>query len=95
MQRCDAIQWRIARLIREGLKTEYGLEEVEAAKADSRWDGAYGSGKETKIPDDLQSVIDADPPGHAQATGPGLRSPPCIGRSRGLEDLVGPDAEPL
>ena len=41
--------------------TEHGLREVEAAKADGRWDRAYGSGKELKIPDDLQAAIDAEP----------------------------------
>lgn len=51
----------VARLIQEGRMTEHGLKEVEAAKADGRWDRAYGSGKELKIPDDLQAAIDAEP----------------------------------
>lgn len=51
----------VARLIEESRMTEHGLEEVEAAKADGRWDRAYGSGKEMKIPDDLQAAIDAEP----------------------------------
>jgi uncharacterized protein YdeI (YjbR/CyaY-like superfamily) len=51
----------VARLIQEGRMTEHGLEEVEAAKADGRWDRAYGSGKDMKIPDDLQAAIDAEP----------------------------------
>ena len=51
----------VARLIDEGRMTEYGLNEVEAAKADGRWDRAYKSGKEMKIPEDLQSAIDAEP----------------------------------
>jgi uncharacterized protein YdeI (YjbR/CyaY-like superfamily) len=41
--------------------TEHGLKEVEAAKADGRWDRAYGSGKNMAIPDDLQAAIDAEP----------------------------------
>ena len=41
--------------------TEHGLKHVEAAKADGRWDKAYGSGKDLKIPPDLQAAIDADP----------------------------------
>jgi uncharacterized protein YdeI (YjbR/CyaY-like superfamily) len=45
--------------------TEHGLREVEAAKADGRWDRAYGAGKEMKIPDDLQSAIDAEPQARA------------------------------
>ena len=51
----------VARLIHEGRMTEHGLEEVEAAKADGRWDRAYASSKEMKIPDDLQAAIDAEP----------------------------------
>ncbi|NVD38914.1 YdeI/OmpD-associated family protein [Ensifer sp. HO-A22] len=51
----------VARLIAEGRMTPHGLKEVEAAKADGRWDRAYGSGKAMKIPDDLQAAIDAEP----------------------------------
>ena len=51
----------VARLVREGRMTEHGLKEVEAAKADGRWDRAYASGREMKIPDDLQAAIDAEP----------------------------------
>jgi uncharacterized protein YdeI (YjbR/CyaY-like superfamily) len=51
----------IARLIKEGRMTEHGLKEVEAAKSDGRWDRAYKSGKDMKIPADLQAAIDAEP----------------------------------
>jgi uncharacterized protein YdeI (YjbR/CyaY-like superfamily) len=51
----------VARLIQEGRMTPHGLREVEAAKADGRWDRAYGSGQAMKIPDDLQAAIDAEP----------------------------------
>ncbi|WP_353641666.1 YdeI/OmpD-associated family protein [Mesorhizobium sp. WSM2239] len=51
----------VARLIEEGRMTEHGLAQVEAAKADGRWDRAYKSGKDMKIPDDLQAAIDAEP----------------------------------
>jgi uncharacterized protein YdeI (YjbR/CyaY-like superfamily) len=51
----------VARLIEEGRMTEHGLRHVEAAKADGRWDRAYGSGKSMPIPDDLQAAIDAEP----------------------------------
>jgi uncharacterized protein YdeI (YjbR/CyaY-like superfamily) len=51
----------VARLVREGRMTAYGLAHVEAAKADGRWDRAYASGKAMKIPDDLQAAIDAEP----------------------------------
>ena len=51
----------VARLVAEGRMTEHGLREVEAAKADGRWARAYKSGKDMKIPDDLQAAIDAAP----------------------------------
>jgi uncharacterized protein YdeI (YjbR/CyaY-like superfamily) len=51
----------VARLVEEGRMTGHGLRQVEAAKADGRWDRAYGSGKDMKIPDDLQAAIDAEP----------------------------------
>lgn len=50
----------VARLIEEGRMTEHGLKQVNAAKADGRWDRAYRS-KDTKIPDDLRAAIDAEP----------------------------------
>src|SRR5262249_48767783 len=46
----------VARLIEEGRMTEHGLREVDAAKADGRWARAYASGKDMKIPDDLQAA---------------------------------------
>ena len=51
----------VARLIKEKRMTEHGLKHVEAAKADGRWDRAYKSGKDMKIPADLQAAIDAEP----------------------------------
>jgi uncharacterized protein YdeI (YjbR/CyaY-like superfamily) len=51
----------VARLIQEGRMTPQGLREVEAAKADGRWDRAYASGRQMRIPDDLQAAIDAEP----------------------------------
>ncbi|MDP1753422.1 MAG: YdeI/OmpD-associated family protein [Reyranella sp.] len=50
----------VARLIEEGRMTGHGLKQVDAAKADGRWARAYRS-KGTKIPDDLQAAIDAEP----------------------------------
>ena len=55
----------VARLIEAGRMTPHGLAEVEAARADGRWDKAYGSGKDMKIPDDLQAAIDAEPKARA------------------------------
>ena len=51
----------VARLIEEGRMTKHGLKQVEAAKSDGRWDRAYKSGKNMKIPGDLQAAIDAEP----------------------------------
>jgi uncharacterized protein YdeI (YjbR/CyaY-like superfamily) len=51
----------VARLIVEGRMTGHGLAQVDAAKADGRWARAYGAGQNMKIPDDLQTAIDAEP----------------------------------
>jgi len=51
----------VARLIAEGRMTEHGLKQVDAAKADGRWERAYEAGKDLKIPADLQAAIDAEP----------------------------------
>ena len=56
----------VARLVAEGRMTAHGLAHVEAAKADGRWDRAYGSARDMGIPDDLRAAIAADPA--AQAT---------------------------
>jgi uncharacterized protein YdeI (YjbR/CyaY-like superfamily) len=55
----------VARLIDEGRMTEHGLKQVEAAKADGRWDRAYPSGQNMQIPRDLQAAIDAEPKARA------------------------------
>ncbi|MDX8503172.1 YdeI/OmpD-associated family protein [Mesorhizobium sp. VK4C] len=55
----------VARLIEEGRMTRHGLRQVEAAKADGRWDRAYGGSKEMTIPPDLQAAIDAEPEARA------------------------------
>lgn len=51
----------VERLVRERRMTEAGLKQVEAAKADGRWDRAYASGKDLAIPDDLMAAIHAEP----------------------------------
>lgn len=50
----------VARLTAEGKMTEHGLKQVEAAKADGRWDRAYRI-KGSDIPEDLRAAIDAVP----------------------------------
>lgn len=54
----------VARLIAEGRMTPAGLAQVEAAKADGRWDKAYRI-KGSTVPDDLQAAIDAVPEARA------------------------------
>ena len=51
----------VARLVEEGRMTGHGLKHVETARADGRWDKAYKSGRDMKIPADLQAAIDAEP----------------------------------
>src|SRR5258705_8388660 len=58
----------VARLINEGRMTEHGLKQVDEAKSDGRWARAYKSGKDMKIPDDLQAAIDAEPNAKAMLT---------------------------
>jgi len=58
----------VQRLIASGRMTPHGLRQVDAAKADGRWERAYGSGRNMKIPDDLQAAIDAEPQARAMLT---------------------------
>ena len=53
----------VARLTREGRMTAHGLRHVEAAKADGRWERAYGA--DLAIPEDFQAAIDAVPAARA------------------------------
>jgi uncharacterized protein YdeI (YjbR/CyaY-like superfamily) len=48
-------------LIAAGRIRPAGLAEVEAAKADGRWDAAYEGQRTAKVPDDLQRELDASP----------------------------------
>lgn len=49
------------RLIAEGRMTPRGLAEVEAAKADGRWDAAYAPPSTAEVPDDLAAALDSVP----------------------------------
>lgn len=51
---------RAIELMAEGRMTERGLEEVEAAKADGRWDAAYAPASKAEVPPDLQEALDAN-----------------------------------
>jgi uncharacterized protein YdeI (YjbR/CyaY-like superfamily) len=54
----------VARLTAAGRMTPSGQRQVDAAKADGRWDAAYApirSATEATVPDDLRSKIEASP----------------------------------
>ncbi len=54
----------VARLIVEGRMQPPGQQQVDAARADGRWDAAYApirSASTATIPDDLRAAIDANP----------------------------------
>jgi len=54
----------VARLTREGRMTPHGRRQVDAAKADGRWDAAYAPMRNTSastMPADLRAAINANP----------------------------------
>jgi uncharacterized protein YdeI (YjbR/CyaY-like superfamily) len=51
----------IARLESEGRMRTRGRAEVEAAKADGRWERAYGGDADAALPAELRAALDADP----------------------------------
>jgi uncharacterized protein YdeI (YjbR/CyaY-like superfamily) len=48
------------KLIAAGTMRPAGLAEVDAAKADGRWEAAYEGQRTAKVPDDLQRELDAN-----------------------------------
>jgi uncharacterized protein YdeI (YjbR/CyaY-like superfamily) len=48
-------------LIERGEMQPAGLRQVEAARADGRWDAAYAGQRTAAVPDDLRRALDADP----------------------------------
>ena len=48
---------RVARLTKAGRMQPAGVAEVERAKADGRWDSAYDSPADAKVPDDLAKAL--------------------------------------
>ena len=52
---------RVEALIEAGRMRPSGFAEVEAAKADGRWDAAYQSQKEATVPPDLAAALVANP----------------------------------
>jgi uncharacterized protein YdeI (YjbR/CyaY-like superfamily) len=54
----------VARLTRAGRMTPHGQRQVDAARADGRWDAAYApirSASQATLPEDLRAAIDANP----------------------------------
>ena len=51
----------VARLIAAGRMTPHGQRQVDAAKADGRWDAAYAPMRSVTVPDDLRAAIEANP----------------------------------
>ncbi|CAN5781205.1 YdeI/OmpD-associated family protein [soil metagenome] len=54
----------VIRLTAAGRMTPHGQRQIDAAKADGRWDAAYApirNATEATIPDDLRAAIDANP----------------------------------
>lgn len=45
------------RLIADGRMTPAGLAQVQAAKADGRWDAAYAGGKDAQVPQDFLDAL--------------------------------------
>jgi uncharacterized protein YdeI (YjbR/CyaY-like superfamily) len=52
---------RVSRLRNEKRMRPAGLREVEAAKADGRWDAAYAGQASAVVPEDLQRALAASP----------------------------------
>ena len=52
---------RAEQLLARGEVAPAGVREVEAARADGRWEAAYDSPTTAEVPPDLQAALDADP----------------------------------
>jgi uncharacterized protein YdeI (YjbR/CyaY-like superfamily) len=52
---------KVEALIAAGAMRPTGLAEVDAAKADGRWEAAYEGQRTAKVPDDLQRELDTSP----------------------------------
>ena len=58
---CDSAE----RLIAAGLMHPAGQREVDAARADGRWEAAYVGPSRSTVPDDLRAALDANAPAAA------------------------------
>jgi uncharacterized protein YdeI (YjbR/CyaY-like superfamily) len=52
---------RALALIAAGRMRSAGLAQVEAARADGRWEAAYAGQRTATVPDDLRAALDANP----------------------------------
>lgn len=52
---------KVENLIAAGKMQPAGMAEIEAAKADGRWDAAYDSSGNMTVPKELQAALDANP----------------------------------
>jgi uncharacterized protein YdeI (YjbR/CyaY-like superfamily) len=52
---------KATQLIEAGRMRPAGLAQVEAARADGRWDAAYASQRTATVPEDLRTALDANP----------------------------------
>ena len=60
---------RVARLVAAEQMRPAGQREVDAARADGRWDAAYAGPATATVPDDLQAALDASPAAAAAFAG--------------------------
>jgi uncharacterized protein YdeI (YjbR/CyaY-like superfamily) len=51
---------KVATLIEGGRMQPAGQAQIDAAKADGRWEGAYDGARTATMPDDLQAALDAN-----------------------------------
>jgi uncharacterized protein YdeI (YjbR/CyaY-like superfamily) len=56
---------KVDELIRAGRMRPAGLEEIERAKADGRWDRAYDSPRTITVPEDFQAALQQNPKAQA------------------------------
>ena len=52
---------KIERLVADGRMRPQGIAQVDAAKADGRWDAAYDAQRNATVPDDLAAALAANP----------------------------------
>lgn len=52
---------RATELLAEGRMRKSGVAQIEAAKADGRWEAAYAPASSAKVPADLREALDANP----------------------------------